>query len=170
MRLFFALWPDPGTRKAWHDGLAPYVMPLGGQRVPAGNLHLTLAFLGELPGSRINALLALGDDLPHDPVTLRFDRIESWKKPGLACLRPTDTPAALVRLVERLHAGLAQAGFPVEARHFKPHVTLSRQIVIPAASLPVWPVVEWQVPVLALVRSELTPDGPIYHVVADWPL
>lgn len=170
MRLFFALWPSLDTRQLWHETLAPFVKPLGGRRVPAENLHLTLAFLGEVPGSRINALLALGDDLPHEPVSLRFDRVESWKKAGLACLRPTETPPALTRLVGQMHTGLQMAVFPVEARSFRPHVTLSRQIVLPSESLPVWPVIEWQAPLLALVRSELTPDGSVYHVVGEWPL
>jgi len=170
MRLFFALWPVRATQKAWHGELASYVRPLGGRRIPAANLHLTLAFLGELPGSQVNTLLRLAEDLPREPITLRFDRIESWKKPGLACLRPTETPAALTRLVGHLNTGLQLAGFTAEARAFKPHVTLVRDIAVQAEGLPVWPVVEWQAPMLALVRSELTPDGAIYHVVGEWPL
>lgn len=170
MRLFFALWPDAATQQQWHDTLAPYVRPLGGRRVPAASLHLTLAFLGEVPGSQLNALLRLGDDLPGDPVNLRFDRIESWKSAGLACLRPAQVPTTLSRLQGQLMTGLQLAGFRAEGRAFRPHVTLSRQIVIPAESLPVWPVVEWQVPTIALVRSELSPEGSHYHLVGAWPL
>lgn len=170
MRLFFALWPDPDTQQYWHDALAAYVKPLGGIRVPAANLHLTLAFLGEVQGSRINALLHLGDDLSHEPFTLRLDRIEAWNKPGLACLRPAEVPLPLARLAGQLRTGLQQEGFAVEARAFKPHVTLSRHIIIPAESLPVWPVLEWPVSTLALVRSELSAEGSHYHVVGRWPL
>lgn len=170
MRLFFALWPDPDTQQRWHDALADYVRPLGGHRVPAANLHLTLAFLGEVPGTRINALLQLGDDLPHDPFILRMNRIESWKKPGLACLRPAQEPVQLTRLVGLLHTGLRQEGFAVDARAFKPHVTLARHVIIPAESLPVWPAVEWPVSSVALVRSEPEPDGARYHIVGQWSL
>lgn len=170
MRLFFALWPEPDTQQRWNTLLADYVKPLGGRRVPAANLHLTLAFLGEVPGTRINALLRLGDDLPRDSFTLRLDRIESWKKPGLACLRPAEVPMSLTRLAGLLHTGLQQEGFAVEARVFKPHVTLSRQIIIPADSLPVWPVLEWPVSAVALVRSEPSREGSHYHVVGQWPL
>lgn len=170
MRLFFALWPDVVTQQQWHDELAPLLRSLGGRRMPAANLHLTLAFLGEVPGSRLGELLQLGDDLPHEPVDLRFDRIESWKAARLACLRPASVPQSLTRLHGQLMTGLQLAGFPVEARSFKPHVTLSRQVVIPADSLPVWPVLEWRAPMLALVRSETGPDGSHYHVVGEWPL
>lgn len=170
MRLFFALWPEPDTQQRWHEDLAGYVKPLGGRRVPAENLHLTLAFLGDVPGTSINTLLELGDDLPRDAFILRMDRIESWKKQGLACLRPANIPPPLTRLHGHLMTALPLAGFHVEPRAFRPHVTLSRQVVIPAESLPVWPVVEWQVPAITLVRSELSPEGSHYHVVGAWPL
>jgi 2'-5' RNA ligase len=168
MRLFFALWPDPETQQYWYESLANYVRPLGGRREPAVNLHLTLAFLGEVSGTQLNTLLRLGDDLPREPFTLRLNRIDSWKKQGLACLRPADEPGALLQLLGRLQTGLQQEGFAQERRTFKPHVTLSRQIIIPAESLPVWPVLEWQVPAIALVRSELSPAGSRYHVVGEW--
>ena len=170
MRLFFALWPDSDTQQLWRESFASYVKPLGGHRTLAANLLLTLAFLGKVPGTRINTLLRLGDDLPHDPFTLRMDRIESWKKPSLACLRPAAVPEELTRLVGCLHAGLEREGFNLEARSFKPHVTLARNIIIPAETLPVWPVVEWPVAMLALVRSEPAPEGSIYNVVGEWSL
>ena len=138
--------------------------------MPAANLHLTLAFLGEIAGDRMNDLIRLGDDLPTDAIALRFDRIESWKGARVACLRPARVPPALERLAGQLATGLQMAGVALESRHFKPHVTLARQTTIPAASVPVWPVLEWQVPVLALVRSRLSPGGAEYAVLHEWPL
>lgn len=170
MRLFFALWPDAPTQLEWQRAVAPLLASLGGRCVPAVNLHLTLAFLGEVRGDRMNELLRLGDDIDRRPVTLRFDRIEYWKKPGLACLRPTDVPVALERLAGQLQTGLALAGFAVEHRHFKPHVTLSRDVPIATASLPVWPVLEWSAPAIVLVRSRPGPAGADYAVLYEWPL
>lgn len=170
MRLFFALWPDAATQQQWHRELSPYLSPLGGRAIPAANLHLTLAFLGEQPGDRVNTLIGLGDDLSSQSLALRFNSIECWKNAGLACLRPAETPAALTRLQGQLHTGLQMAGFPVEARSFKPHVTLARNIAVVAPSLPVWPVLEWQPPALALLRSRLTPEGSDYAVLHEWPL
>lgn len=170
MRLFFALWPDTATQQAWYHGLAPYLAPLGGRRVPAANLHLTLAFLGEVRGERLNELLRLGDDLPGAPLVLRLDRIEYWKRPGLLCLRPAQTPPALQRLAGLLGTGLALAGFATAPPPFKPHVTLARDVPLATAALPLWPVLEWQVPAVALVRSRLSPEGPDYAVLHTWPL
>jgi 2'-5' RNA ligase len=170
MRLFYALWPDPDTQQHWHEELSPFLAPLGGRRVPAANLHLTLAFLGEVRGDRMNELLRLGGDVASSPVALRFDRIECWKKAGLACLRPAETPPALTRLAGQLNTGLQMAGFAVEARSFKPHVTLARDVAVVAPSLPVWPVLEWRAPALALLRSRLTPEGSEYALLHEWPL
>jgi 2'-5' RNA ligase len=170
MRLFFALWPDVQTQHAWHDGLAPYLAPLGGRRMPAANLHLTLAFLGDVRGDRMSELLRLGDDLASGALSLRFDHLEYWKKPGLVCLRTADTPPALARLAGQLGTGLDMAGFAVERRQFKPHVTLARDVPVGMASLPVWPVVEWQVPAVALVRSRLAAGGSEYAVLHEWRL
>lgn len=170
MRLFFALWPDGSTQQQWSHDLAALLAPLGGRRTSAFNLHLTLAFLGDVRGDRMNELLRLGDDLDREAIDLRFDRIEYWKRPGLLCLRPVEIPAALQRLAGQVQTGLGLAGFPVERRTFKPHVTLARDVPIATASLPVWPVVAWRATTLALVRSRTAPGGSDYAVVKDWPL
>lgn len=169
MRLFFALWPELSSSRQWQHDVALPAQVLGGRQMPLANLHMTLAFLGEVSGDRVNALIALGDDLPSDAIHLRFDRIECWKKPELACLRPAETPTALTRLVGQLNTGLRLAGFPQDAKNFRPHVTLARHVTTTAPSLPVWPVIEWQVPAMALVRSRLTPEGSEYAVLHEWP-
>ena len=56
MRLFFALWPDAFTQQSWFSELAPFLAPLGGRRVPAANLHLTLAFYGDVSEHRLDDL------------------------------------------------------------------------------------------------------------------
>lgn len=170
MRLFFALWPDADTQDRWYHDVFPLTAPLGGRRIAAHNLHLTLAFLGEQPGDRLNALLRLGDDLPREAMTLRFNTLQCWKKSGIACLRPSETPAALARLVGQLQTGLQMMGVAPEARDFKPHVTLRRQVERVEPALPLWPVPEWRVPRFALVRSRLTPEGADYAVLHTWEL
>lgn len=170
MRLFFALWPTPVTRQSWHHSLSPYLPPLGGHAIPAGNLHLTLAFLGEVAGDRVNEIIRLGDGLPADAVALRFDHIECWKSGRLASLCPGMMPDALTRLVRQLNTSLKLSGFTVQSRSFKPHVTLVRHIAVIEPSIPVWPVMEWQAPAIALVRSRLAAEGSQYAVLHEWLL
>jgi 2'-5' RNA ligase len=170
MRLFFALWPDPKTQQEWFTATAPLLEPLGGRRVPAAGLHMTLHFLGEVTGSRVNALTQLGEAAAASAIELRFDRIEAWSKAELACLRTAEDGPGLVRLVGYLGSGLALAGFAVERRRFKGHVTLARKLTLVEPSLPLWPPLVWRADTLALVRSRLGPGGSEYDIIANWNL
>lgn len=124
-RLFLALWPDAATCRAlqaWQDACRPW--PAGARPTPAAHLHLTLHFIGAVPRARLPEL-ATGLACPFTPFLLRLARFERWHG-GIAALLPDDTPPALASL----HADLAQAlrtlALPVDARPFRPHVTLAR--------------------------------------------
>ena len=170
MRLFFALWPDPPTQQAWFDASGPLLAPWGGRRLPPASLHMTLHFLGDVPGNRVRELTALGDAAAAEGFDLRFDRIEAWSKAELACLRTSEDGPGLTRLVGYLGSGLALACFTVENRLFKGHVTLARRLTPAEPSLPLWPPLVWRADTLALVRSRLGPDGPDYSLLAEWSL
>lgn len=170
MRLFFALWPDPETQQQWADATGPLLAPWGGRRLPAASLHMTLHFLGDITGNRVRALTDLGEAAAADAIDLRFDRIEAWSKAELACLRTAEDGPGLTRLVGYLGSGLALAGFAVERRRFKGHVTLARKLAMAEPSLPLWPPLTWRADTLALVRSRLGPEGPDYGLLAHWPL
>ena len=170
MRLFFSLWPDETTQQQWADTISPLLNMLGGQRPPNANLHLTLHFLGEVDGSRVTTLNDLGADVAGNAPLLHFDRIECWKNADVACLRPRNEPLELSQLVGNLATGLELAGFAVEKRKFKAHITVARTLKHHAAALPLWPTISWQAETLALVRSRLTANGPVYAPIAQWPL
>lgn len=169
MRLFYALWPLTDTQRHWFDQTTPVMTLIGGRRMPASNLHMTLHFLGDVPGDKVGLLSAIGSDTVSEALPLRLDRIECWQKSGIACLRATETPA-LQRLVGRLETALSMERFALEKRRFKAHVTLARDIASVDQAMPVWPVLEWQATTLALVRSRLTPAGSEYAVIDEWPL
>ncbi len=106
------------------------------------NLHLTLAFLGEQPGSRVTeleaAMLAASDGT--EEFTLRFERAGRFRREdrdicwlGAARSRP------LLELQARLADELKDRGFALEARRFSPHLTLARRAFgrdDPALTLP----------------------------------
>ena len=97
-RLFFALWPDYTTREklaAVADRLAPDC----GRKVSKQNLHITLAFLGNVEDSCLHGLLAGVAGIHADNFSLRLDTIGCWKRPRLLWLAPSTIPAAVSRLV-----------------------------------------------------------------------
>lgn len=170
MRLFFALWPETATQIEWFHATSTLLAALGGRAQPASNLHLTLHFLGEISADRVGVLSRLGADAAREPFSLSFNKIECWGKADLACLRASEEPAALTRLVGNLSTGLQMAGFSVEKHRFKPHVTLARKLKHHEAGLPLWPTLDWHAGTLALVRSRLSSEGSEYEPIATWDL
>jgi RNA 2',3'-cyclic 3'-phosphodiesterase len=123
-RCFVALAPDEATR----DALAALDVPPNARRVPYAQLHLTVAFIGAMSfdqgGALSQRLAEQAMPVPPAPVTT----IECW--PGrahprlmVAALAMSD---ALTALDWRVRSLMGEVGLPLDARAFRPHVTLAR--------------------------------------------
>lgn len=174
LRLFFALWPSAAHRAALAQAAAAAVAQVAGQPVPPGNLHVTLAFLGAVPGRTFARLVAIGGKAPWPAVRLDFGRIEYWAKPKVLVALADAVPATGVAIVDRLWESVTPLGFAREPKPWRPHLTLMRRVSRPPPEtlgmVPVLPnpgVPPWR---LALVDSLAGPDGPRYKPLADWPL
>jgi RNA 2',3'-cyclic 3'-phosphodiesterase len=136
-----------------------------GKPVPQGKIHLTLAFLGEVPPTRIAAATSIG--LAARAFDLAFDRLGQFRDARVAWAGCADAPAALLEVQSRLAAKVRAAGFALEDRPFAPHVTLVRRTgrgLPPTAIEPV----AWRAREVALMRSE-TGTGR-YSRLATWEL
>jgi 2'-5' RNA ligase len=123
-RCFIALAPDVTTREA----LSAIQVSATARRVPYEQLHLTVTFIGALTFEQGDALAkALTEHaipLTPTPVT----HIEHWPSAGhprltVATLAMTDE---FVKLDWRVRSLMIEQGLPVDARAFRPHVTLAR--------------------------------------------
>ncbi len=147
----------------------------GGRPVDAGNLHVTLVFLGSVPQRRLPELAeaarvaAGGADSGKDPLELAFDHLEYWRAAQLLCALPPEPPEAAIGLARRLQDVLAGQGFAPDLKPFRPHVTVVRKVSRPGHITKMHPVV-WSFTELALVESRTLPEGPVYSVVASYPL
>lgn len=123
-RCFVALAPDEPSR----DALAALDVPPNARRVPYAQLHLTVAFIGAMSFVQGEALAqrltAQAAPLPPSPVT----KIECW--PGraqprlmVAVLAMSD---AFTALDWRVRSLMGEVGLPLDARAFRPHITLAR--------------------------------------------
>jgi 2'-5' RNA ligase len=85
---------------------------------------------------------------------------------------------ALEALQSRLDTGLRQAGFDLEQRPFRPHVTLARRRESARGGAPAgWPPilglgqnVEFRIQHATLFESRLSPRGATYVDLATFPL
>jgi 2'-5' RNA ligase len=126
-RLFFALWPDPDLRARIVRAAATALASAGGRAVPPDNLHVTLAFLGEVARGRLGDVIAAAAAVPVERGEQPFDRIGTWGRGGALVLEATRPVAPLVALERALGARLKAAGLTLDRRPFRPHITLSRR-------------------------------------------
>jgi 2'-5' RNA ligase len=166
-RLFVALWPDDPVRRA----LGAWVVPgsgAGTKPVAGEWLHLTLHFMANVPNDRLPALRA-ALQLPFQPFELHFSRRECW--PGGLLVAPPDAwPPAPAGLHAHLGDRLRGLGVPVEARRYRPHITLARRYAGPPPG-PAPEPVRWHVGSYALVWSRAQQGGGyevlhFYHSLA----
>ncbi len=167
-RLFFALWPGPTVRAALARRAREACAGLRGRPTPADNLHVTLAFLGDLDAERRACMEAVAGRLPFEPFDLVLDRLEYVPRNRILWLGAGELPMPLARLAGGLNAGLRECGHEPERRPFRAHITLMRKLDRPPRHLAPEPLA-WHVDGFALVRSRLAPEGAHYEVVARWP-
>ena len=172
-RIFFALWP-PSAAAAGAGGVARNIASQhGGRPTRCDTIHLTLAFLGNVPVSALPGLCSLGRRLQADGFDLRLDRIAYWAHNHVLWAGCLATPDGLTDLQRRMQTLLAEGGYPVEpaGRRFTPHITLVRKLVLAESrDFPPLLPLSWHCASFVLVQSVLTPDGPNYRVIETFPL
>ena len=168
LRVFFALWPDEATRVALDNAAATLHPTWGGRRMRRGSLHLTLAFLGDTPVTRLDALRQLAATVAGEPFTLTLDSPGCWQHNHVGWLGVKETPPALAQLVSDLRRVLRAGEFPLDHQPYVPHVTLVRNARC-SAPPPCQPVV-WRAQGFVLLASPKPGIGSGYDVLGEWPL
>lgn len=95
------------------------------------NLHLTLAFIGEVPNSVYKKTCAVMDVLRSEAFELTFDRFGrfSQKEGALYWIGAQEEPA-LLSMQRALVQALVKNQIPVDEKPFLPHITLGRRMVM----------------------------------------
>lgn len=172
VRLFFGLDPSAEDKRAlgeWRDQYA-YA---DGRPVPIDNLHLTLAFIGEVDNRQLDSLCIETDEWLSDRtaivVTLELDRVGYFPRPSIYWLGCS----AVDRDLENLQAGVRgralNAGARRESRAWVPHVTLYRQCEAPSVPLRE-PRFTLKFEHLTLFESLSGRSGVRYEPVAEWTI
>ncbi len=152
-----------------------------GRPVDEENLHLTLAFLDDQPEAALAELHAALERLRAPPVEITFEGIEArgGRRPALVWATVARSEG-LLALHAQVRGAARRAGIDLPRERFRPHVTLARF----ARSRPAdtgrlatflshhggFRAGPFAARCVALYRSTLTPAGPLYEVLADYPL
>ncbi|MDO9105519.1 MAG: RNA 2',3'-cyclic phosphodiesterase [Methylovulum sp.] len=166
-RLFFGLEPGYETRQQCTTIMQAIDSP-DNQPVPAANLHVTLVFLGLVDAAQQSALLEEAAMIPGAKLTITFNQLEYWQKPGILCLTASDASAELLMLADSLTAMAKKLAIPVDERPYLAHVTLARKAKHPV-ELAFEPVI-WQADMFCLFESVSSENGVEYRVIKRWAM
>jgi 2'-5' RNA ligase len=180
-RTFIAVEVPPEGRERIERLIGRLAPDVKGPRwVAAENLHLTLAFLGDVRDPDLDAVCraVTGAAGPFGPLELGLE--------GLGCFGSPDRPRtlwlgvkgpgleSLKALQKDIAAAVARAGYRADDR-FDAHVTLARFKAGrgPAPNLTAtlekhraWSGGAWRVEEVVTFASTLTPEGPVYAPLA----
>jgi len=167
-RLFFALWPKDILRQHFVKIRQSYLENAKAKPVNPNNLHITLAFLGNISESQRTCFEESANSLQFKPFQIQLDQLGYWRRPQILWLGNSTHCEPLQQLVKSLNEKLVICGFKPETRPYKAHVTLvrkyhSRQFQ-PATISPII----WTVEDIHLVESVNSPTGVQYKILRTW--
>lgn len=180
MRAFLAL-PLPASDAEVLEAMAERLDV--GRAVPADNMHLTLAFIGEVPEAELAEAAEALESLAPPAFSFRLSGIQSFgnSQSGHSLALAAEGGEPLRDLHDRIRSRLHGAGLPLERRRFRPHVTFAR---LPGRMTPEedrkltrflssegdMTIEDIPVREFVLYESILTKAGAVYDPLAEYPL
>ena len=169
MRLFFGLNPDPQTALDiidWRErSLPPMARP-----VPVDNLHVTLAFLGEVQDRYLEELFDLATQVQSGPFDLRINQLGFWSKPRILWIGPDEVPQEVSQLAKMLGNVRRRMGFRADKKEFLPHISIARKCEMPPPASALKPDFTIYFDRFTLFESSRIKSGLYYRAVQDWML
>lgn len=169
LRLFFALWPDEDVRESLAKFNIELAQKCTGKPMRASNLHITLAFLGNVAMNRLDCLLSMAKATTFIPFEMTLNHLGIFNSSKIIWAGLEEEPDALVKLAAALYKGAIACDIQMDPRPFKPHLTLMRKTnQLHENELELKPV-HWQANDFCLVASVNKSDGVEYKVLNRWP-
>ncbi|MEM8580144.1 MAG: RNA 2',3'-cyclic phosphodiesterase [Pseudomonadota bacterium] len=169
MRAFIAL-PIPEPSIAALVGLQNTLAH--GRAVPEENLHLTLAFLGDVSETVLDELHFELSRLRSPAPCVQFTGLAVYPatRQKLIVIEVNDDPH-LASFAKQITTVARGTGLALPRRRFRPHVTLTRGRSVPS-DLPVFrtPVPQFEATEFCLYRSTLSEGGARHEVLAAYSL
>lgn len=136
------------------------------------NLHVTMKFLGEIGGEKLEAVHDVMKQVKGNPFQLEAKGTGVFPNPQAARVLWVGVGVGgdeVVSIFRQLESGIVEAGFPKEGS-FTPHITIGRvksgrgggQLIEAMAAFRSTSFGFTQVDRIVLKKSQLTPTGPIY--------
>lgn len=172
-RLFVAIRPPRAIRETLIDVMGGIE---GARWQDDDQLHLTLAFAGEVDGARADDLIEALADVESAVFPAEVAGIGHFERKGVPTAVWAGVPLSdpLAQLQRRVERACRRAGLALERRAYRPHITLAR-LRRTAAPVGDWLAKHgtlragpWQVERFTLFESQLRPEGPLYSPLVDY--
>ncbi|MCL1846556.1 MAG: RNA 2',3'-cyclic phosphodiesterase [Coriobacteriia bacterium] len=176
MRLFIAIDFNEETKSALFETATELMRQANaGRIVPLDNFHLTLVFLGETERLQQvqEAMTVACRAALTAPLQVRLRGIGSFpghKGKGHTWWVGVEDNPALTTLVATLTEELRAAGFALEKRSYKPHITLARAVHTSRPITLNHPEIDFTTSTISLMRSTLKTPHPLYRELSTYHL
>lgn len=163
MRCFVAAWPDDATRADVEQLLIRLGadMPQARPTQPR-NLHLTLAFIGDIDVPAASGIARACDTLAIDSFEWSIDCL-GWFPRARVMWAGGRVNRPLECAVDRTRAQLDELGVGYDRKPFVPHVTLFRDVRRFDLSGPLQAALPWHTAHVALYAAARDERGPLYR-------
>ena len=184
MRLFLAIELETKIKNALRI-IQDELKQLGGQVkwVEPNNLHLTIKFLGDVQETKLEPLKTslqnTAKKFPSFAMEIAgvgvFPNIDH---PNIIWVGAKETTGTLTTLATQIEEALDSLDFQKEKRGFSAHITIGRvksfknisHLTEKLNTLTLPNNLRQSVPAVTLFKSTLTPQGPVYEVLAQFHL
>lgn len=126
MRLFIGIKLDENAIKKVNNYYKYfYSEKVTGNFTNLSNLHLTLAFLGEVDDKKVNEIIDAINSLMYKIDSLKIFKFTKLKD---MLIGKVEKEGKLIKLQQELNEKLKEMGFKVNDLNFYPHITLIREV------------------------------------------
>jgi len=188
LRLFIAIpIPEPVREEMLRvqRELQPLARPGAVRWTRPDQIHLTLRFLGDVPAARVNALKESINAACRGvrPMQLRAEGIGFFPNdhsPRVMWGGINEAEGLLIDLQRRIETAVRPFAAETNAEIFVGHATLGRfksfrrsdtgKLLARVPAIKGRTFGEWTAREIEIIRSQLSPDGPLYTLLAAFPL
>lgn len=171
MRLFIAAELPEAVLEALAETSGLLRGCIRGRYVSSDSFHITLAFLGDVEGSRVDTVIDALDRgcAGFAPFDISLGDLGSFGKRSKATLwQGLQDAGDLPAIAQSVRASLNTAGIAFDGKAFRAHITLMRAADLREGALPTPALAQGTVERITLFRSDLSGSRPVYdplHVV-----
>ena len=170
MRVFFAIKPDDAALEQLTYFAHHLATTYGGKYVKKTNIHLTLAFLGEIAIDQLAILRHIMSNVTAQAFYFSISKIGYWKQNQIIFAETSSCAPELMVLVRNLRRILFVNGYTFDSRTYKPHITLVRKAKSDQCLFNLGTPIRWQVTEWMLIQSKKTDHSVNYIALDRWPL